>query len=352
MNQLATFMHISDLHFGILDLSTLNAANAWWMRFPILDGFLGHSERAIFRLDQRFAELKKTEQARLIITGDLTTCGKDSEFQLFDDYAGANPSVSILNYMGLRNPGWKTTAIPGNHDYWPGTIKILGSPSGMVYRIFNDLPRISPLLSIGNGYQIRFVWINSDVDVGHRSTHRGLARGGCVSHCENLEPDMPARVDGEIRVLCMHHSPTYQGNLQSLWSLEMDQASRDRVAKFIVDHRISVVLCGHLHSPPYVHPELAVSKGGQVNFLEARCGSTSQIKPSELPPPVRRILRSLRILPKERTNTLLVHRIIENNGCVDWQTEINVLYSAGFAAPPSAQLQNGQNVAVTFRVWP
>src|ERR1041384_6475584 len=93
MNRLATFMHVSDLHFGTLDLSSLNAANAWWMRFPILDGFLGHSERALFRLDQRFAELKKTEQARPIITGDLTTCGKDSEFQLFDDYAGAIPSV-------------------------------------------------------------------------------------------------------------------------------------------------------------------------------------------------------------------------------------------------------------------
>src|SRR3954451_10766506 len=73
MNRLATFMHISDLHFGTLNLSSLNAANAWWMRFPILDGFLGHSERALVRLDQRFAELKKTEQAQLIITGDLTT---------------------------------------------------------------------------------------------------------------------------------------------------------------------------------------------------------------------------------------------------------------------------------------
>lgn len=74
MNSLATFMHISDLHFGNLDPSSLNAANPWWMNFPIMDGFLGHSERAIFRLAHRFAELRKSEQARLIITGDLT-CG-------------------------------------------------------------------------------------------------------------------------------------------------------------------------------------------------------------------------------------------------------------------------------------
>lgn len=353
MNRLATFMHVSDLHFGNLDLSSLNAANAWWMRFPILDGFLGHSERAIFRLDQRFAELKKTEQARLIITGDLTTCGKDIEFQLFDDYAGAIPSVKSLNYMGLRNPGWQTTATPGNHDHWPGTIKIYGSPLGMVYRFFNDLPRISPLLSIGQGFQIRFIWINSDVDVGHRSTHRLLARGGCVSHCEFLEPKMPARVDQEIRVLCMHHSPTYQGIAQKLWSLELDPVSRNRIAKFIVDHHVSVVLCGHLHSPPYVETALAVvSRTKRADFLEARCGSTSQIKRSDFDPSVIKKLRSIRILPPERSNTLLVHRIIEENGRLDWETEINVLYSGGFSRPSEVQLKNGQDVTVRFPVWP
>jgi hypothetical protein len=151
----------------------------------------------------------------------------------------------------------------------------------------------------------------------------------------------------------MHHSPTYQGNAQSLWSLELDQASRDRVAKFIVDHHLSVVLCGHLHSPPYVHPKRAiVSRTRQADFLEARCGSTSQSKRSDLDPSVRMILRSLGILPKERTNTLLVHRIIEENGRVDWETEINVLYPGGFAKPPSAQLKNGQDVTVRFPVWP
>lgn len=351
MNRLATFMHISDLHFGTLNLSSLNAANAWWMRFPVLDGFLGHSERALVRLDQRFAELKKTEQARLIITGDLTTCGKNSEFQLFDDYAGANPSLKSMKYMGLRNPGWRTTAIPGNHDHWPGTIKIFGSPLGMVHKIFNDLPRVSPLQDLGDGFQIRFIWINSDVDVGHRSSHRGLARGCCVSHCDTLEGQIPPRVDREIRVLCLHHSPTYQANAQSLWALELDQRSRDRVAEFILDHQISVVLCGHLHSPPYVDSALAISKGRHADFLEARCGSTSQIKRSDLDPSVIQILRSLNILPRERTNSLLVHRIFEENGRVEWETEINVLYSSGFT-PPSAPLKNGQDVTVRFPVWP
>jgi predicted phosphohydrolase len=351
MNRLATFMHISDLHFGTLDPSCFNAANAWWMRFPILDGFLGHSERAIFALDRRFAQLK-AENARLIITGDLTTCGKADEFQLFDEYAGADPSVNVLNYSGLRTPGWQERAIPGNHDYWPGTIKIFGAPQGVVYRIFNDLPRISDLDPIGGGYQVRFIWINSDADVGHRSIHRGLARGGCFSHFEKLEPDMPALIDKEIRILCMHHSPTYKAKAPSKWALEMDHSSRERAAKFIIDHRISVVLCGHLHSPPHVNHELAVSGKRHALFLEARCGSTSQVKPSDLLPSVRKKLRSLGILPMERTNALLIHRLVESKGKVHWETEINLLYSGRFAKPPSSPLQNGQDVVVRFRVWP
>lgn len=343
-------MHISDLHVGTVDPLSLNAANAWWMRFPILDGYLGHSERALFALDRRFAALKK-ESAELIITGDLTTCGKDVEFQLFDTYVGAQPSARSLNYMGLRNPGWEKMAIPGNHDHWPGTIAILGSPRGMVYRIFNDLPRVSPLISIGNGYQVRFIWINSDVDVGHRSMHRGLARGGCFSHLEYLETQMPALDEKEIRVLCMHHSPSYRGS-GPLWSLEIDQKSRNRVSEFIIDHRISVVLCGHLHSPPYVHPELAISGARRASFLEARCGSTSQIKPSDLLSSVKRKLRSRGLLPRERTNTLLVHRVIEDQGSVNWETEINLLYPGKFDKPTSTRLVNGQEVTVNFRVWP
>ena len=351
MNRLATFMHISDLHFGTLNPLSLNATNVWWMRFPILDGYLGHSERAIFELDRRFAELKKTEQAQLIVTGDLTTCGKDVEFQLFDTYAGATPSSKSLNYMGLRNPGWQESAIPGNHDYWPGTIKILGSPQGMVYRIFNDLPRISPLLSISQGYQVRFIWINSDADVGHRSKHRGFAQGCCVSHVVYLRTKMPALVDKEIRILCVHHSPAYQG-IAPLRLLEMDKTSRNHLAEFIIDYHISVVLCGHLHSPPYVHPEPAVSGTKQVHFLEGRCGSTSQIKPSDLLPSVTSKLRSLGLLPSERTNTLLVHRVIERDDHVAWETEINLLYPGGFAKPSSSHLKNGQDVTVSFQVWP
>lgn len=350
MNRLTTFMHISDLHFGTLDPLSLNATNSWWMKFPILDGYLGHSERALFALDRRFAALKN-EHARLIITGDLTTCGKDVEFQLFDTYAGANPSSNSLNYMGLRNPGWQTTAIPGNHDYWPGTLTILGSPPGMVYSIFKDLPRISPLLHIGQGYQVRFIWINSDAEVGHKSKHRGFAQGRCVLHLKDLRTKMPALVDKEIRVLCMHHSPAYKGSAP-LRLLEMDKTSRDRLAQFIIDYRISVVLCGHLHSPPYVHPELAVSGTKKALFLEARCGSTSQIKPSDLLSPVKSKLRSLGLLPKERTNTLLVHRVIERNGRVDWETEINLLYPGKFDKSTSSELDNGQKVTVRFRVWP
>lgn len=351
MTRLATFMQISDLHFGLLDPSSLNATNRWWMKLPILDGFLGHSEIAIRRLTQRYSGLKNSEDknAYVVTTGDLTTCGKAQEFQLFDAYAGADPTAKALNHLGLRSPSWRKRAIPGNHDHWPGSIKIVGAPNAALYRLFPNLPRTSVLHT--NGYQIRFIWIDSDIDVGFRSIHRGWARGSCVSHLEMMQNQLPAFADKEIRVLCMHHSPTFRGTARSLRSLELDGTSRRRVAKFIIDNRISVVLCGHVHNPPYVQTESAHIPGQHRLFLEARCGSTSQVNPSEMPIPLKSRLRTLKILPPERTNSVLIHRVTENNGQVTWETEINLLYTSGFAKPPSAKLQNNQDVTVPFTVW-
>jgi hypothetical protein len=57
-------------------------------------------------------------------------------------------------------------------------------------------------------------------------------------------------------------------------------------------------------------------------------------------------------LPAEQTSSLLVHRIVEENGQAFWETEINLLYPGKFEKPPEKALENGQNVTVRFRVWP
>lgn len=270
MARLATFVHVSDLHFGVLDSSSLDAANPWWMNLPTLDGFLGHSQSSITALDRSFAALNSTEGAGLIITGDLTTCGNASEFQLFDTYAGHKPSSSQFNYLGLRTPDWKKTSIPGNHDNWPGmltmmsTPKMLGTPNAMLYKFFHDLPRVLPAHSLSLGYQLRFIWINSDADVGFKTPNRAWARGSFVSELEKAEAQLPKPADKEIRVLCIHHSPTFSGSASSLGALEIDRRSRQRVAKFIVDNRVSVVLCGHIHNPPTVEINLAEYLDGSV----------------------------------------------------------------------------------------
>ena len=87
-------------------------------------------------------------------------------------------------------------------------------------------------------------------------------------------------------------------------------------------------------------------------FLEARCGSTTQTRPSDLLPSVKSKLRGLGILPKEQTNTLLVHRIMEEDGEAFWETEIHLQFPAKFEKPPGKVLSNNQPVVVRFRVWP
>lgn len=354
MTTLATFVHVSDLHFGTLDPSSLSAANRWWMTLPYLNGYLGHSERAIWALDRRFSELRKSDGAGLIVTGDLTSCGKASEFGLFDDFAGSDPPSSALRFLGLRMPGWKDRAIPGNHDHWPGALTIFGPPDPTLYWFFPDLPRLSAPLNLGHGYKLRFMWIDSDIDVGAYSDTRFRARGSFRAHLEILEAELKKYPpeEKEIRALAIHHSPTYEAPRHKVRSLQINGRSRGRLMQFIIDHRIGVVLCGHIHNVPYVQPEMASHEGRSALFLEARCGSTSQARPSDLIPEVKAKLRALGVRFSEHTNSLLVHRIIEEQGKAHWQTEIYLLNPAAFEKPAQSFLQNRQPVTVRFRIWP
>src|SRR5947208_511507 len=110
--QLATFVHISDLHFGDIDPTTKNAvAPPYWAKMgEPFDGLLGHSYRSLVRLEQFVANLKKTEETevRLIVTGDLTTWAASSQFDLASTFLSRDlrPPKHVYQYIGLHEPDW------------------------------------------------------------------------------------------------------------------------------------------------------------------------------------------------------------------------------------------------------
>lgn len=75
----ATFVHISDLHFGEMDEnddSKIEAAVPWWWRLlPIFKGYLGHHGAALRQLEAAVGELREDEDATILLTGDLTANG-------------------------------------------------------------------------------------------------------------------------------------------------------------------------------------------------------------------------------------------------------------------------------------
>src|SRR5438034_515337 len=91
--RVATFVHISDLHFGNLvrdpvtgelvpDAPTRNL----WAIHPLFDGLLGHHYRALVHLEAFVRSLREKERAHLIVTGDVTATGEAREFAMANDF--------------------------------------------------------------------------------------------------------------------------------------------------------------------------------------------------------------------------------------------------------------------------
>jgi 3',5'-cyclic AMP phosphodiesterase CpdA len=121
---LTTIVHISDLHFGDLgrqDDATLSAAVVdWWRIHPLFNGYLGHQGIALRHLDEFMATMKADGAPILLITGDITANGAESQFDLVSRYLSSTITLSSGEIIGLEMPEVMGRTIPGNHDHWPG----------------------------------------------------------------------------------------------------------------------------------------------------------------------------------------------------------------------------------------
>jgi Calcineurin-like phosphoesterase len=317
---LATFVHVSDLHFLA---SSFNVNEVlYWFRFPWLDGLLGHSFTSLERLDRFFGELKK--DAKLIVTGDLTTIGKDDQFALAKRYLESRAELPESDFpIGLEAEDWMDYAISGNHDLWPGSINFLRKRKLLAAHAFSFLPKhaVVPTKS-ADAPPLRFLRINTDAEVSRFK--RVFAVGSFVSQLKDLGRELSAldtpKKRDEIRVLCLHHSPSHSGLLSSF----IDAESKVKLESFISEHNIAVLLSGHIHQPPLVK---ICSTAGQVRYLEARCGTTSQIEANSpyIKTKVQELIgrRPATDSQKIPQNSLLLHNLKqEANGDIYWETDI------------------------------
>jgi 3',5'-cyclic AMP phosphodiesterase CpdA len=322
-------LQISDLHFGDnLGGDAPDRLNArlppLLARYKHMNGVLGHHYKALASLHDFYKELwKQTPRCALVVTGDLTANGAESQFDLAHGYLGSKSPQSAFG-LGLSYDAWASTSIAGNHDHWPGNNRVLGKPTAGLKKYLQDYPKVGPRIELRRELSLRFVFLNSDADVFPWGYDRLFARGHFVSQLAKLRDELPATEDGEVRVLIIHHSlmtvspdgNTAQPPPKRFFppALEITDHSRKALERFLVDFDIRIMLCGHLHVPRFAM--IRASNGTETSeVLEARCGTTTQRDnyPYEL-----NIDSTRKLAP----NTLVLHKIVQRYRSFFWRSEV------------------------------
>lgn len=326
---LLTLVQISDLHVGQIDaqgdpLIPDAVVKDWWRYSRRFHGLLGHTYQAMAQLEEFYLDKVAEGPTRLVITGDLTTCGSAIEFETARAFIEGEFMFSRERTAGLRAANAFEIAIPGNHDHWPGVRTIVGDPSNTLWDLFPRRPMAPCIIDLTDHQRLIVFGINTDEDVHPTGPSRVYARGRCVSQLDALDQQIEALEgrEGDILVLAMHHS-----RMHDLFELGLTAATRKRLNETLESGRIAVLLSGHVHEPA-VKIERIAGRSSAWELLEARCGTTTQLDDPQK-------LARRGITATLTPNNLLVHEIVSAGGRIEWHTIPFTRTDRGFQEGPT-----------------
>jgi hypothetical protein len=324
---LTTFLQISDLHLDPRG-STSGPGHAPLPRFyhfhQLFDGLLGHHSAALGALEDFYYRLCKTENPRLIVTGDLSRNGSPSQLRMVDDFLGNTVTVSgKTKPIGLGHSSWKNRAVYGNHDHFPGSDWVVGRPAANLGSYLST-PRILYHPTTANK-RVFFIMIDTDSDVHPFSFDRCRGVGRFRSELNTLSQSLSVlQYDAsQVRVLLMHHSALYNpapSRGSTYGDLAIHPDSRAALDHFIEQHNVSILLTGHTHAPDL--DIYTTSRGKQV--LEARSGSTTAMDTHPATHQQYNLTRPL------HPNGLIVHRILNDGDRHIWRASVHERTRLGF----------------------
>jgi hypothetical protein len=308
---LTTLLHISDLHIGSLDPSTGDATISPTVQIG-LDNFplLGHHAVGLRALAEFVADLRsRDEQFQILVTGDLSRNGDADELALAGRFFESEIDLIPPNgdYVGLNAAG-KIIAIPGNHDHWAGLpVPIGATPTNFYHYFIRSLPATRSFPLGKHGHELTLIELDSDADVRPNSIQRTWARGSFCSQLKLLDTMLAARKEREIRALVIHHARTCTS-----FSLAMSSATMQALDRFLQQHQITVILCGHTHKA-----SVRRHYAGTRECWECGAGSTTQF--DVVPRKWRLRLRKPNAISPQ-PNALMLHRIFDKDGRLEWTT--------------------------------
>jgi hypothetical protein len=311
---LLKLVQISDLHIGRIDaqgdpLIPDAVIKDWWRYSQLFQGLLGHTYRAMAQLEEFYLDRVAEGLTRLVITGDLTTCGADIEFETARAFLTGGAVLSRERTVGLRAEGAFELAIPGNHDHWPGAPTLVGDPSNSLWDLFPQRPMTPCIIDLTEQHRLVVLGINTDEDVHPTGPSRVYARGRFASQLDALDRQIEAheRRKGDILVLAMHHS-----RMHGLFKLGLTASTRKRLSETLESAQIAVILSGHTHEPA-IRIERIAGRSSSWELLEARCGTTTQLDDPK-------VLAARGITAALIPNNILVHEIVSTEGRIEWRT--------------------------------
>ncbi|MBP8807703.1 MAG: metallophosphoesterase [Kofleriaceae bacterium] len=334
MRTLATLFHISDLHIGDVDWAGALRADErlepryedWWRHWSLFDGYFGHDHRALTHVVDALIELQRSAVNPIVVfTGDLTACGRASQFLMGATFLGSQVVLEQHNLLGLKQPSALVRSVPGNHDCWPGSGRILGPRSLAIESLFGACPRVQRV-PLDGGRALVLIQLDTEANVEPWGLNRLAARGefhGQLTRAAGLLTGDPAR---EVRVLVLHHT-----RLTNAWFSERICArTAEELAAFIADYHVDVLLTGHVHEPLVGARPVDGQRRASLEF----CAGTTAQRPE---PPHRWRLSKRRHARRSRHNTLLVHRVSEaDDGSLHWSADIQARVDDGFASIAAA----------------
>jgi hypothetical protein len=275
-------VQISDLHFGP---SCFNA------KVGFLSGFYPHDVvlcKALENfLDEDIFQIEGVtldSPPFLVMNGDLTSTGKDSEFEVAYTFLFSQHSVVANNRerrVGLMQKELEYAGIPGNHDHWAGVWKqpFQGFSADIYNRFFRPLP-YSVSVVCQDGIELCIFSIDScsifekarininlraigGFSENHRTSFSRLVE-------DTLQKPRPDNCQARVAVILCHHPFTRDGAAGPLLT-----ESAKWLGRLAANSGIRLILTGHTHKS-WTNPMLVSIEQGWAPLREVRCPTTLQ----------------------------------------------------------------------------
>jgi len=247
-----TIFHISDLHFAE-KFSDINLTSENTDKLKYIKGLEGHDIKIWLSFRKHLlSRIKQTNNDfRICVTGDLSRFGNIQSFNLASDLFFDESESDISKEFGLRIAREKFYIVPGNHDSYDKSYfkkNNLRTFNGIFHPTIVEYPIIKEETISNVNYS--FFTLDSTYKKSAVSIVKKLGKG--IVSKPQLDTMkgflLGSKPSKSIKILCMHHSPII---LDDKHDRNLMLEKSQELLKTIVNNKIDIVLCGHLHDDFY-----------------------------------------------------------------------------------------------------